>query len=86
MAGRLTARLCRLVTYEKAGVGVSDPIAHVATVEERVEKLRPVMDLSRRAPGVRPPGSGASGQAPGGLRLWRYSWFWRRSPRICTAM
>lgn len=37
------AGFCRLVIYDKAGTGVSDPIAHVATLEERVEDVRVVM-------------------------------------------
>jgi pimeloyl-ACP methyl ester carboxylesterase len=38
------AEFCRLVVYDKAGTGVSDPIMHVPTLEERVEDLRIVMD------------------------------------------
>ena len=38
------AGFCRLVLYDKAGTGVSDPIAHVATLEERVEDVRVVME------------------------------------------
>jgi pimeloyl-ACP methyl ester carboxylesterase len=40
------AGFCRLVIYDKAGTGVSDPIAHVATLEERVEDVRVVMDAA----------------------------------------
>jgi pimeloyl-ACP methyl ester carboxylesterase len=40
------AAFCRLVVYDKAGTGVSDPIRHVATLEERVEDLRVVMDAA----------------------------------------
>ena len=32
--------------YDKPGTGVSDPIAHVATLEERVEDVRVVMDAA----------------------------------------
>ncbi len=38
------AGFCRLVVYDKAGTGVSDPIPHVATLEERVEDVRVVME------------------------------------------
>jgi class 3 adenylate cyclase len=41
------AGFCRLVIYDKAGTGVSDPISHVATLEERVEDVRVVMDDAR---------------------------------------
>jgi class 3 adenylate cyclase len=37
---------CRLLIYDKAGTGVSDPITHVATLEERVEDVRVVMDAA----------------------------------------
>jgi class 3 adenylate cyclase len=40
------ASFCRLVIYDKPGTGVSDPIAHVATLEERVEDVRVVMDAA----------------------------------------
>src|SRR5271167_3467139 len=40
------AGFCRLVLYDKAGTGVSDPIAHVATLEERVEDVRVVMEAA----------------------------------------
>jgi class 3 adenylate cyclase len=40
------AGFCRLVIYDKAGTGVSDPITHVATLEERVEDVRVVMDAA----------------------------------------
>jgi class 3 adenylate cyclase len=33
-----------VLVYDKAGVGVSDPIDHVPTLEERVEDMRTVMD------------------------------------------
>lgn len=38
------AGFCRLLIFDKAGVGVSDPIDHVPTLEERVEDIRTVMD------------------------------------------
>ena len=40
------AGFCRLVIYDKAGTGVSDPITHIATLEERVEDMRIVMDAA----------------------------------------
>jgi class 3 adenylate cyclase len=46
---RFFARLAgfaRVVIYDKAGTGVSDPIPHVATLEERVEDVRIVMDAA----------------------------------------
>ena len=38
------ATFCRLVIYDKAGTGVSDPVSHVPTLEERVEEIRVVLD------------------------------------------
>jgi class 3 adenylate cyclase/alpha-beta hydrolase superfamily lysophospholipase len=38
------ASFTRLVLYDKAGTGLSDPIAHVPTVEERSEDIRTVLD------------------------------------------
>ena len=40
------AGFCRLVVYDKAGTGVSDPIPHIATLEERVEDVRVVMEAA----------------------------------------
>jgi class 3 adenylate cyclase len=40
------AAFCRVVIYDKPGTGVSDPIAHVATIEERVDDVRVVMDAA----------------------------------------
>jgi class 3 adenylate cyclase len=40
------AGFCRVLVYDKAGVGVSDPIDHVPTLEERVEEIRKVMDAA----------------------------------------
>ena len=40
------AGFCRLVIYDKPGTGVSDPIMHVPTLEERVEDVRIVMDAA----------------------------------------
>ena len=45
------ARFARLIVFDKRGVGMSDRIAGVATLEERMDDLRAVMDAvgSRRA-------------------------------------
>src|SRR5436305_739451 len=40
------AGFCRLVVYDKAGTGVSDPIPHVATLEVRVDDVRVVMEAA----------------------------------------
>jgi class 3 adenylate cyclase len=40
------AGFCQLVIYDKPGTGVSDPIMHVPTLEERVEDVRVVMDAA----------------------------------------
>lgn len=40
------ATFSRVVVYDKPGTGVSDPITHLATLEERVEDVRTVMDAA----------------------------------------
>ncbi|HET8587958.1 MAG TPA: alpha/beta hydrolase [Candidatus Limnocylindria bacterium] len=40
------AAFSRVVVYDKPGTGVSDPITQVATLEERVEDVRTVMDAA----------------------------------------
>lgn len=40
------ASFCGLVLFDKAGTGLSDPISRVATLEERVEDIRVVMDAA----------------------------------------
>ena len=40
------ASFCRLILFDKAGTGLSDPIANVATLEERAEDIRVVMDAA----------------------------------------
>jgi pimeloyl-ACP methyl ester carboxylesterase len=40
------ASFSRLVLYDKAGTGLSDPIPHLATLEERAEDIRTVMDAA----------------------------------------
>ena len=43
---RRLASFSRLALYDKAGTGVSDPISHVSTLEERVDEVRTVMDAA----------------------------------------
>jgi class 3 adenylate cyclase len=43
---RRLSSFCRLALYDKAGTGVSDPIPHVPTLEERVDEIRTVMDAA----------------------------------------
>jgi class 3 adenylate cyclase len=43
---RRLASFSRLALYDKAGTGVSDPISHVSTLEERVDEIRTVMDAA----------------------------------------
>src|SRR3954452_3428346 len=43
---RRLASFSRLALYDKAGTGVSDPIPHVPTLEERVDEIRAVMDAA----------------------------------------
>ncbi len=43
---RRLASFSRLILFDKAGTGLSDPIAHVATLEERVDDVRVVMDAA----------------------------------------
>jgi pimeloyl-ACP methyl ester carboxylesterase len=38
------ARFCRIVVFDKAGVGLSDPVPHVRTIEDRVAEIEAVMD------------------------------------------
>jgi class 3 adenylate cyclase len=40
------ASFSRLLLYDKAGTGLSDPVAHVPTLEERAEDIRAVMDAA----------------------------------------
>ena len=43
---RRLSSFSRLALYDKAGTGVSDPIPHVPTLEERVDEIRTVMDAA----------------------------------------
>jgi class 3 adenylate cyclase len=43
---RRLASFSRVAVYDKAGTGLSDPIAHVPTLEERMEEIRTVMDAA----------------------------------------
>ena len=38
------ATFCRIVLFDKAGVGLSDPVPHVRTIEDRVAEIEAVMD------------------------------------------
>lgn len=40
------ARFCRLIRFDKRGTGLSDRVDHVATLEERAEDIRAVMDAA----------------------------------------
>jgi class 3 adenylate cyclase len=40
------ASFARLITFDKPGTGVSDPVDHLPTLEERVEDIRIVMDAA----------------------------------------
>jgi class 3 adenylate cyclase len=40
------ARFSRVIVFDKLGTGLSDPIDHVATLEDRVEDIRAVMDAA----------------------------------------
>jgi len=48
---RRLASFSRLIIFDKLGTGASDPVAHVPTLEERVENMRAVLDAagSKRA-------------------------------------
>jgi pimeloyl-ACP methyl ester carboxylesterase len=38
------ARFCRVVVFDKAGVGLSDPVPHVRTVDDRSTEIEAVLD------------------------------------------
>src|SRR6201991_3428592 len=38
------ATFCRIVVFDKAGVGLSDPVPHIRTIEDRVAEIEAVMD------------------------------------------
>jgi pimeloyl-ACP methyl ester carboxylesterase len=38
------ATFCRIVVFDKAGVGLSDPVPHVRTVDDRATEIEAVMD------------------------------------------
>ena len=40
------ARFCRVVVFDKAGVGLSDPVPHVRTIEDRAAEIEAVMDAA----------------------------------------
>jgi class 3 adenylate cyclase len=43
---RRLASFSRFITFDKPGTGISDPIAHVPTLEERMEDLHAVLDAA----------------------------------------
>src|SRR6201991_4006452 len=38
------ATFCRIVVFDKAGVGLSDPVPHVRTLDDRAAEIEAVMD------------------------------------------
>ena len=38
------ATFCRVVVFDKAGVGLSDPVPHVRTLDDRAAEIEAVMD------------------------------------------
>jgi pimeloyl-ACP methyl ester carboxylesterase len=55
-SGRLVERLAsvsRLILFDKRGTGLSDPVAELPTMEERMDDVRAVMDAAGSARGVR---------------------------------
>ena len=38
------ARFCRVLLFDKAGIGLSDPVPHVRTVDDRATEIEAVMD------------------------------------------
>ena len=56
------ATFCRVVLFDKAGVGLSDPVPQVRTLEDRAAEIEAVMDavgfgqaVSRSSEAARPP-------------------------------
>ncbi|HEU0025242.1 MAG TPA: adenylate/guanylate cyclase domain-containing protein [Thermoleophilaceae bacterium] len=43
---RRLASFSRLILFDKAGTGISDPIAHVPTLEERMDEVHTVLDAA----------------------------------------
>jgi len=43
---RALARFCRLIRFDKRGTGLSDRVPNVATLEERTDDIRAVMDAA----------------------------------------
>jgi len=82
---RLSA-FCRVLIFDKAGVGLSDPVTKVRTIDERAQEIEAVMDAAgfeshgaRKTIKVGPfrftvSGSGVTGSAGGkGYRISRSS-------------
>ena len=42
------ATFCRVVVFDKAGVGLSDPVPQVRTLDDRAAEIEAVMDAGRR--------------------------------------
>ena len=40
------ATFCRVLVFDKAGVGLSDPVPHVRTLEDRAAEIEAVMDAA----------------------------------------
>ena len=38
------ATFCRVLLFDKAGIGLSDPVPHVRTLEDRAAEIEAVMD------------------------------------------
>src|ERR1700754_2064256 len=38
------ATFCRIVVFDKAGVGLSDPVPHIPTLDDRAAEIEAVMD------------------------------------------
>ena len=38
------ATFCRIAVFDKAGIGLSDPVPHVRTLEDRAAEIEAVMD------------------------------------------
>lgn len=40
------AEFARVIVFDKRGVGLSDPVSHTPTIEERMEDISAVMDAA----------------------------------------
>ena len=55
------ATFCRVLVFDKAGIGLSDPVPHVRTLDDRVAEIEAVMDAAGFGQAV---GSGLSDGGP----------------------